>query len=79
MTEPIRLAHTAFALVDGSDRPEIGDTVTIALSGNIAFEVDATVAALELTDDGEIAVLVDDTGCRWAMPVASTATVRSAA
>ena len=74
MTDPIRLIHTAFALLDGPGRPEIGDTLTIALRGAVAMEIEATVASLEITDEeGEIAVLVDDTGCRWALPVPSTA------
>lgn len=69
MAEPIALIHAAYALVDGHHRPEPGDVVTIALRGHAAVQVDATVASLEITDDGEIAVLVDHTGCRWAMPV----------
>lgn len=70
MAEPIHLACTAFALLSGPHRPEIGDVVTIALRGTIAFEFDATVAALEISDeDGEVAILVDACGCRWALPV----------
>lgn len=69
MAEPIRLAHTAFALVDGDRRPEIGDTITVALRGALAFEIEAVVQSLEITDDGEVAILADDTGCRWALPV----------
>lgn len=71
MADPIPLIHTAFALLAGPARPEIGDIVTIALRGSVSFEIDATVDSLEISDDGEIAVLVDDTGCRWALPVAS--------
>ncbi len=73
MAEPICLATAAYALVDGDHRPELGEVVTIALRGAVAFELDATVAALEITDDGEVALLVDDTGCRWAMPVSTAA------
>jgi len=74
MTDPVRLAHAAWALVDGAARPEVGDVVTIAIrDGGLAFELDASVAAFEITDDGEMAILVDDTGCRWAMPVPSAA------
>ena len=69
MAEPIRLVHTAYALVDGHHRPAPGEAVTIALRGPVCLEIVASVEALEITDDGEIAVLVDDTGCRWAMPV----------
>jgi hypothetical protein len=69
MAEPIRLVHAAYALVDGHHRPEEGDVVTIAIRGPICLEIQATVASLEITDDGEEAILVDDTGCRWAMPV----------
>lgn len=70
MAEPIPLAHTAYALVDGERRPEIDDTIKVTVrAGAITIEIDATVASLEITDDGEIAVLVDDTGCRWALPV----------
>ena len=70
MAEPIRLTSTAFALVDGDRRPEIGDVITVRLfADHIAIEVDATVASLEIGDDGEHAILVDDTGCRWALPI----------
>lgn len=70
MVDPILLAHAAWALLDGAARPEIGEVVTIAIrEAGIAFELEATVAGLEITDDGEVAILVDDTGCRWAMPV----------
>ena len=69
MAEPIALVHTAYALVDGHHRPEPGDVVTIALRGHVAVQVDATVTSLEITDDGEVAILTDGTGCRWAMPV----------
>ncbi len=55
MAEPIRLVHAAYALVDGHHRPEEGDVVTIAIRGPICLEIQA--------------ILVDDTGCRWAMPV----------
>lgn len=76
MTEPVRLAHAAWALVDGAARPEVGDVVTIAIrDGGLAFELDASVAAIEISDDGEVAILVDDTGCRWAMPVPASAAV----
>ena len=71
MADPIPLVHTAFALLAGPARPEPGDIVTIALRGSVSFEIDATVDSLEISDDGEISVLVDDTGCRWALPVAS--------
>lgn len=78
MTDPVRLAPAAWALLDGADRPEINDVVTIAIrDGGIAFELDASVVAFEITDDGEVAILVDDTGCRWAMPI--PAAVASAA
>lgn len=69
MADRVRLADTAYALVDGDRRPEPGDVITVALRGTVSLEIDATVASLEITDDGEIAVLVDDTGCRWALPV----------
>ena len=61
MADPIPLIHTAFALLAGPARPEIGDIVTIALCGSVSFEIDATVDSLEISDDGEIAVLVDAT------------------
>ena len=69
MADPIRLVDCAFALLDGPDRPEIGDVVTIALRGMVSLEITATVTTLEVLDDGEVAVLVDDTGCHWAMPM----------
>lgn len=69
MADRIRLADTAYALVDGDRRPEPGDVITVALRGTVSLEIDATVASLEITDDGEVAILVDDTGCRWALPV----------
>ncbi len=69
MTDPILLTHAAYALVDGDRRPEIGDVLTVAVRGNLAFEIDATVIALEITDDGEEAILLDDTGARWALPM----------
>lgn len=69
MAEPIRLVSNAYALVDGDHRPEVGDVVTVRLIGHVAIEVDATVVALEISDDGEHAILLDDTGCRWALPV----------
>lgn len=80
MADPIRLAHAAWALLDGPTRPEIGDVVTIAIrDGGIAFELSSSVVALEISDDGEVAILVDDTGCRWAMPVPAAATSAAAA
>ena len=70
VADPIRHVDCAFALLDGPHRPEPGDIVTIALRGSVAFEVDATVQSLEITDEeGEIAILVDDTGCLWALPI----------
>lgn len=69
MVEPIRLVDCAFALLAGPERPEIGDVVTLALRGRVSLEITATVTTLEITDDGEVAVLVDDTGCAWAMPM----------
>ena len=72
MADPIPLVNCAFALLDGPHRPEIGDVVTIALRGIVSFEINATVRSLEITDEeGEIAVLVDDTGARWALPCAA--------
>lgn len=70
MADPILLAHTAWALLDGAARPEIGDVVTIAIREvGLAFELDATVTTLEITEAGEVAILLDDIGCRWAMPI----------
>lgn len=69
MADPIRLITTAYALVDGDRRPEIGDVVTIALRGQLVIQVTATVVAREISDDGEHAILVDATGGRWALPV----------
>ena len=70
MAEPTRLVDTAYVvgLADGC-RPEIGDILTVSLRGAVELVIDATVVALEITDDGEVAVLVDDTGCAWAMPM----------
>jgi hypothetical protein len=69
MAEPIRLAHTAYALVDGDRRPEPGEVITVALRGATVVQIDATVTSLEIGDDGEEAILVDDTGARWALPI----------
>ena len=69
MAEPIRLVTTAFAQVDGDRRPEIGDVISVVLRSPIMIEVEATVVALEIGDDGEEAILVDATGCRWALPI----------
>ena len=71
MADPIRLVDCAFALVSGAHRPEIGEVVTVALRGRVSMEIDATVATVETTDDGEVAILVDETGCRWALPIAA--------
>ena len=71
MADPIRLATVAYALVDSDRRPEIGDVVTVRRIGEVSIDIDATVVALEITDDGEQAILVDDTGARWALPIAS--------
>ncbi|WP_333822828.1 hypothetical protein [Pinisolibacter sp.] len=71
MADPVRLAHTAYALVDGDRRPEPGDVITVALRGAVAIEIVATVAAFETADDGEEAIFVDDTGGRWALSVAA--------
>jgi hypothetical protein len=57
MAVPIRLITTAYALV------------TIALRGHLVIQVTATVVAREISDDGEHAILVDATGCRWALPI----------
>lgn len=79
MADPIalRLVDTAYVigLAPGA-RPEIGDIVTVGLHGAVVLAIDATVVALEITDDGEAAILVDDVGCRWALPI--TAAERSA-
>lgn len=69
MADPISLLTTAYALVEGDAAPQIGDVVTIALRGNIALEIAATVIEREISDDGEHAILLDDTGCRWALPI----------
>lgn len=69
MADPTRLVHTAYALVGDDRRPEIGDTITVALRGAVVLTVEATVEALDVTDDGEVAILVDPTGCRWALPL----------
>lgn len=81
MAEPVLLAAVAaWALLDGPTRPEIGDVVTIAIrDGAIAFELKASVVSLEEILDGEVAILVDDTGCRWAMPVPTAAASAAAA
>ncbi len=63
------VATTAFALIDRHARPTIDEIVTIALRGGVCLEIRARVDSFEITDDGEIAVLVDDAGCLWAMPV----------
>ncbi len=74
MADPVRLSHiAAWALVDHTRRPEVNDVVTVAVrDGGIAFEIDASVVALEMGDEGEVAILADDTGCRWEMPILPT-------
>lgn len=83
MADPItlRLVDTAYVigLAPGA-RPEIGDIVTVGLRGAVALVIDATVVALEITDDGEVAILLDDVGCRWELPLPiAAAAERSAA
>jgi hypothetical protein len=63
----------------GSDRPAIGDVVTIAIRGGVAFELKGEVVAYEGDGDREVAILVDQLGCRWAMPVPPAATSAAAA
>lgn len=74
MAAPIPLSILgAWALVDQVRRPEINDVVTIAVrDGGLAFEIDASVVAFETGDEGEVAILADDIGCRWEMPILPT-------
>lgn len=68
MADPIQLFHAAYALVGDHETLVVGDTVTIALRGGIAAEISATVTGFEMTDDGYVALLEDQTGCLWALP-----------
>ncbi len=79
MTEPVRLLFAAWALVDGTERPAVGDVVTIAIRRPFAFELCAEVIAYEGDAGREEAILVDQLGCRWAMPVPPAATSVAAA
>jgi hypothetical protein len=79
MADPIPLLFTSWALAVGSDRPAIGDVVTIAIRGGVAFELKGEVIAYEGDGDREVAILVDQLGCRWAMPVPPAATSAAAA
>lgn len=64
-------ATTAVALLDSGRRLEIGDSVPIALYGDLVIETVATVIALEITDDGEQAIL-EALDRYWVLPIQSS-------
>lgn len=71
MADPVRL--DAWALVAHTGRPAINDVVTIAVrDGRLALEIKASVVSFDTNDGNEVAILADDTGCRWEMPILPT-------